>query len=207
MEGDEQGPGGDRRPPPIQLTIWAVIALAVVAIAGLFTVRLEHQPETTRDYPPRPLIADGEVTLLPAPDVDDEYLPCDDCHSGPDRPTGPARRELEYEHEDTELAHGNLWCLHCHDAENPNRLRLADASTVSFEDSWQLCTQCHGKKLPEWRAGVHGKVTGHWRGDREYVTCVACHDPHSPPTKPLTAEPKPKRPDEVVLRTRTPGDE
>jgi len=191
--------------PPVQLTIWSVIALAVVAIAGLFTVRLEHQPETTRDYPPRPLIADGELTLLPAPEIDDEYLPCSDCHSDPDRPTGPVRRELEYEHEDKKLAHGDLWCLHCHDPENPNQLRLADASTVPFEDSWKLCTQCHGKKLPEWRAGVHGKVTGHWRGDREYVTCVACHEPHSPPTTPIAPKPRPRRPEEIVLRAKSSG--
>lgn len=199
MAGDERGPEGDR-PPPIQLTIWSVIALAVVAVAGLFTIRLEHQPETTRDYPPRPLIADGEAVLLPAPEIDDEYLPCADCHGDPDRPTGPAPRELEDEHDEMELAHGDLWCLHCHDSENPNQLRLADASLVAFEDSWKLCVQCHGKKLPEWRAGVHGKVTGNWRGDREYVTCVACHAPHSPATKPLKAKPRPRRPDEIALR-------
>jgi hypothetical protein len=192
---------------PIQLTIWSVITLAIVVIAGLFTVRLEHQPETTRNYPPRPLIADGESVLLPAPEVDDEYLPCDDCHSDPDLQQGPAPRELEYDHEDTQLAHGNLWCRHCHDFENPNNLRLADASLVSFEDSWKLCTQCHGKKLPEWRAGVHGKVTGHWRGEREYVTCVACHEPHSPPTGLIDAEPKPKRPEEIFLRTDASGGE
>jgi hypothetical protein len=206
MGGDDHGPHDDRHHPP-QFTIWAIIALAVVVIGGLFTVRLEHQPETTRDYPPRPLIADGVATLLPAPEVNDEYLPCADCHDEEDRDTGPPRRELEFEHEETKLAHGNLWCLHCHDSDDPNRLRLADASLIEFEDSWKLCTQCHGKKLPEWRAGVHGKVTGHWRGDREYVTCVACHEPHSPPTEPIEAEPKPKRPEEIFLRTAAAGDE
>jgi hypothetical protein len=195
------------RLPPTQLTIWSVIALAVVGIAALFTVRLEHQPETTREYPPRALMADSEPVLLPAPEVDDEYLPCSDCHSNPDRHTGPTPRELEYEHEDTELAHGNLWCLHCHDSENPGKLRLADASLISFEDSWMLCTQCHGKKLPEWRAGVHGKVTGHWRGEKEYVTCVACHDPHSPPTGQIAAKPRPRRPEEIFLRSDASGDE
>jgi len=204
MANGDHEPDGDRH-PPIQLTIWAVIALAVVAIAGLFTVRLEHHPESTRDYPPRPLIADGEVTLLPAPEVPDDYLPCGDCHDDVERETGPTPRELEFEHEDTKLAHGNLWCLHCHDSANPNNLRLADASLVSFEDSWKLCTQCHGRKLPEWRAGVHGKVTGNWRGDREYVTCVFCHDPHSPPTKPLEPKPRPRRPEEIVLRADRSG--
>ena len=206
MASDDHDPDRGRH-APIQLTIWSVIVLAVVAIVALFTVRLEHQPETTRDYPPRPLIADGEVTLLPAPEVDDEYLPCMDCHDSEDRYTGPIPRELEYEHEDMEFEHGNIWCLHCHNPENPNELRLADASLVPFEDSWQLCTQCHGKKLPEWRAGVHGKVTGHWRGDREYVTCVSCHDPHSPPTGKIDAKPRPKRPEEIFPRVDAAGGE
>jgi hypothetical protein len=206
MKGDDHGHDGDRH-PPVQFAIWGVIALAVVVIIGLFTVRLEHQPETTRDYPPRPLIADGEATLLPAPEVNDEYLPCADCHDDEDRDKGPAPRELEFEHEETKLAHGNLWCLHCHDSNDPNNLRLADSSLIPLEDSWKLCTQCHGKKLPEWRAGVHGKVTGNWRGEREYVTCVACHEPHTPPTEPLEMEPKPKRPEEIFLRTSASGGE
>jgi hypothetical protein len=63
-----------------------------------------------------------------------------------------------------------------------------------------LCTQCHAKKLPEWRAGVHGKQTGHWRGTKEYRTCVVCHEPHSPAFGPLHPEPRPKRPDEIVQR-------
>jgi hypothetical protein len=203
---NDHEPAGDHL-SALQFTIWAVIALAVVGIVGLFSVRLEHRPETTRDYPPRPLIADGEATLVPGHEINDEYLPCGDCHDVEDQPTDPTRRELEFEHEDKKLVHGDLWCLHCHDSKDPNNLHLADGTLVSFEDSWKLCTQCHGKKLPEWRAGVHGKVTGHWRGEREYVTCVACHNPHSPPTEPIEAKPKPKRPEEIFLRAVAPEDE
>ncbi len=197
----------DYRIPPHQMATWLLLGLTVVLLGALFGVRLEHQPETTRDYPPRPLIADGEARLLPGPEVNDEYLPCGDCHDVEDQPTDPTRRELEFEHEDKKLAHGDLWCLHCHDSKDPNNLHLADATLVPFEESWKLCTQCHGKKLPEWRAGVHGKVTGHWRGEREYVTCIACHNPHSPPTELIEAEPKPKRPEEIFLRTDASGDE
>jgi hypothetical protein len=201
------GDPGKNRLPPNQATIWATLGLAVVIIGGLFGVRLEHQPETTRDYPLRQMMADGPAVMQPAPEIDDEYLPCRDCHTSPDRRTGPIPRELEYEHEDTELAHGNLWCLHCHDPERPGRLRLADASLVKFEDSWQLCTQCHAKKLPEWRAGVHGKQTGYWRGPKEYRTCVVCHEPHSPPFGTITPKPRPRRPDEIVNRAGDSGEE
>ncbi len=197
MTQREQAPNQDR-PGPIPLTTGLVIGLAVVVFAGLVGVRMEHQPGTSREYPSRPQLPDGENVLLRAPEVDDEYLPCWDCHTSPKRRTGPIPRELEYEHEDTELAHGDLWCLHCHDPERPGRLRLADASLVRLEDSWQICTQCHVKQLPDWRAGVHGKRTGHWRGPKQYRTCVVCHDPHDPAFKSIAPEPAPRRPEEIT---------
>ncbi|MBW2229716.1 MAG: hypothetical protein JRH17_04980 [Deltaproteobacteria bacterium] len=185
----------DYRIPPHQMATWLLLGLTVVLLGALFGVRLEHQPETTRDYPRRPLIADGPVVLLPGPEMNDEYLPCSDCHE--DEPTNRTPRELEDDHEDKQLAHGDLWCLQCHDTDDRDALHLADGTLVTFEDSWQLCTQCHGKKLADWRAGVHGKRTGHWRGRKEYRTCVACHNPHSPPFKPLAPKPRPRRPEEI----------
>jgi hypothetical protein len=203
MAEGERGPDDhDHQAHPNQIATWAVMGLALVGVASLFGVRMDHNPESTRDYPPRPLIDDGLAILQSAPEIDDEYLPCRDCHGSEDRHTGPPRRILEYEHEDTELVHGDLWCLHCHDPENPGKLRLADATRVEFEDSWMLCTQCHSGKLPEWRAGVHGKQTGHWRGTKEYRTCVVCHEPHAPVFEPLRPKPRPKRPDEIVYRDR-----
>jgi hypothetical protein len=63
-----------------------------------------------------------------------------------------------------------------------------------------LCTQCHAKKLPDWRAGVHGKRTGHWRGTKEYRTCVVCHEPHAPAFARLVPKPPPPRPEDFSLR-------
>jgi hypothetical protein len=175
-----------------QMATWMVIGLAVVVITALFGVRLEHQPESTRDYPSRALIPDQEARLMTAPEIDDEYLPCADCHS--DRATNAVVRELDDEHDEQELAHGDLWCLHCHDSSRVGSLHLADGTRVDFEDSWRLCTQCHADKLDEWRAGVHGKQTGHWRGAKEYRTCVVCHEPHAPAFRSLTPKPAPERP-------------
>jgi hypothetical protein len=45
--------------------------------------------------------------------------------------------------------------------------------------------------MPDWRAGVHGKRVGNWWGPKEYLSCVACHDPHSPLFKPLEPKPPP----------------
>jgi len=180
-----------------QLTTWVVLGLAVVLLGALFGVRLEHRPDTSRDYPSRAMIEDGPATLLPAPEIDDEYLPCSDCHD--DEPTNSDPRELEDEHDETMLSHGNLWCLHCHDEDDRDVLHLADGNPVAFEDSWQLCTQCHAKKLPDWRAGVHGKRTGYWRGPKEYRTCVVCHDPHAPAWKPIEPKPPPARPETITF--------
>jgi formate-dependent nitrite reductase cytochrome c552 subunit len=193
---EEQAPD-EHRQGPIPPATWVVLGLAVILVAGLIGVRMEHQPDTSRDYPSRPLIPDGANVLLLAPEIDDEYLPCGDCHEPNDPRTNVTVRDLEEDHDEMEFTHGNLWCLNCHDKENRNSLRLSDGSLVAFEDSWQICTQCHAKKLPDWRAGVHGKRTGHWRGPKEYRTCVVCHDPHDPPFKPIAPEPAPTRPEEI----------
>jgi len=198
MAGPEQAPDADRT-GPIPLATWVVLGLAVVLVGGLMAVRMEPQPDTSREYPSRPLIPDGTNVLLPAPEIDDEYLPCGDCHESNDAQTNITVRELEEDHDEMEFSHGNLWCLHCHDKESRDSLHLSDGSLVAFEDSWQLCTQCHAEKLPDWRAGVHGKRTGYWRGPQEYRTCVVCHDAHDPPFKSIAPRPAPKRPEEIRL--------
>jgi len=177
-----------------------LIGLAALAVFGLASVRTRHPPDHSRDYPPRPLPAAAEPVLLPPPEMDDEYFPCSDCHE--DEETNPAVRELEEEHDDLRLEHGDLWCLHCHDSEDRDVLHLTNGARVQFEDSWQLCTQCHGEKLADWRAGVHGKRTGHWRGTAEYWPCVRCHDPHAPRYRSLEPKPPPLPPEQIVRSGR-----
>jgi hypothetical protein len=187
----------DYRPPGYQMATWLVLGLVLVMVVGLMMVRTEHQPDSSRDYPSRPMLPDAVPVLLPPPEMNDEYVPCSDCHE--DEEPNPIERELEDEHDLMELTHGELWCLDCHDLADREKLHLADGTLVAFEDSWQLCTQCHGKKLADWRAGVHGKRTGHWRGPKEYRTCVACHNPHLPPFEALEPKPAPLRPSEITL--------
>jgi hypothetical protein len=179
----------------VRATTWLVLGSALVLVLGSFALRCS--PATGRVYPSRTLPPEPPPTLLPTPTSEDfdDYFPCSDCHEGEE--VNRQRRELEDEHEDLKLEHGNLWCLDCHDADDRDRLHRADAEPVAFEDSWQLCVQCHGHKLAEWRAGVHGKRTGHWWGTKEYRPCVSCHDPHAPHFKPLKPEPPPVRPAQV----------
>lgn len=184
-------------PPPYQMGVWVVFGVALAATLGLFSIRCSHNPDSSRAYASRTLPPQPAPVLLAAPEMDDEYWPCGDCHE--DEPSNPEVRELDDEHDEMDFGHGDLWCLHCHDAENKERLELADASTIGFDESWKLCTQCHSQKLDEWRAGVHGKRTGHWWGPKEFRTCIACHPPHSPAFKPLEPLPPPGRPESIAL--------
>lgn len=190
----EETPDGQYPPPPHQMATWAVLGAAFVLVLGLFSIRCAHGPGTSRAYASRALPPEPAPVLMDH-EMNDEYWPCSDCHA--DQETNPVPRELEEDHVDHVLAHGDLWCLNCHDAGDRDQLHRSDGSLVAFEDSWRLCTQCHGNKLAEWKAGVHGKRTGHWWGAKEYRTCVECHNPHTPKFAPLEPLPAPLRPTEI----------
>jgi hypothetical protein len=177
--------------------LWTLLGLAVLAVTLLSAGGLPllgGEPHSYASALPGP---EGEEVMLPPPPIDDEYFPCSDCHE--DEPADPVRRELD-EHDNIVLAHGDLWCLDCHQSDQRDLLHLSDASPVEMKESWRLCTRCHAKKIPDWRAGVHGKRTGSWRGPKEYRTCVFCHDPHSPLFKQLEPEPPPLQAHEIQVR-------
>lgn len=130
-----------------------------------------------------------EVFPVPPPPLSEDYYPCSQCHA--DIPTDPTPRELADEHADTKLDHAEQfrWCLDCHDAEDRDKLHLQSGERLDFAESYRLCGQCHGDKYRDWRAGIHGKRTGHWDGVKQYLLCAHCHDPHSP-RYVLRAEPE-----------------
>jgi len=197
-----QNEGHDYRPPPHQVGVWTVLGVAFVLVLGLFSVRFAYRPDTTRAYASRLLPPEPAPVLREEPKMDDTYWPCSDCHD--QEITNPKVRVLEDDHEarSAEFKHGNLWCLHCHDLKDRDKLHLADGQLVDFDHTWQLCTQCHAQKLLEWRAGVHGKRTGHWWGAKEYLSCIECHNPHVivPAFKPIDPKPRPLRPTEITVQ-------
>ena len=78
------------------------------------------------------------------------------------------------------------------------RIRGSEASQASLQQAnRELCGQCHGEKLRDWKVGVHGKRIGYWNGKKEYLLCVHCHNPHSPRFKELTPEPPPVRQEDI----------
>ena len=164
----------------------AVLAVAAL-VSGVATLGLRAADTPTADAP--------EAQLeVPKPPFSDGIFPCSDCHA--DLTVNRQRRELTDFHDDIVLKHDekHRWCLDCHDADDRNQLHLASGEKVSFEQSYLLCGQCHGEKLRDWRAGVHGRRTGDWNGHKRYLLCAHCHNPHQPRFAPLQPKPAPTPP-------------
>ena len=176
----------------------ALLACAVVA-AGL---SVQACRGAVREAEAAPQIASSTATAeplkleVPPPPFSDGIFPCTECHNATDLPANPVRRQLVDAHDDIVLKHDeeHRWCLDCHDAANRDQLHLASGAPVSFEQSYQLCGQCHGEKYRDWRVGVHGRRVGQWNGAKEYLLCVHCHNPHQPRFQALAPKPAPLRP-------------
>ncbi|MBI4912909.1 MAG: hypothetical protein HY823_09230 [Acidobacteria bacterium] len=135
---------------------------------------------------------------VPAPPFSEGVFPCSSCHDGKTMKPDPKRRELGM-HTEIELKHGpeSRWCLDCHDLADRDSLRLASGERIPFTSSYMLCGQCHGDKFRDWRVGIHGKRTGRWNGEKQYLLCVHCHNPHGPRFKPLKPMPPPVPPEKI----------
>jgi hypothetical protein len=131
---------------------------------------------------------------VPPPPFSEGIFPCTACHAS--MPVNRTRRPLTEMHTDIVLQHDaeHRWCLDCHDAANRDVLHLASGDPVPFEESYRLCGQCHGEKLRDWRAGIHGRRVGEWNGHRQYLLCAHCHNPHQPRFRSIAPKPAPTRP-------------
>ncbi len=140
---------------------------------------------------------ESKIYPVPPPPFSEDIFPCSDCHA--DMEPNPERRELVDMHEDIVLDHaeGQRWCLDCHNLNDRDTLRLVSGEVIPFTESYRLCGQCHGDKLRDWKVGIHGKRTGYWNGEKQYLLCAHCHNPHSPSFKPLTPMPPPIRPENL----------
>ena len=177
--------------PPVLAGIGFLgLAAATVALAS-------PGASTTPAAAPKTAPAQPEKLIQAEPPPFSEGIfPCSQCHASPGDPTP---RQLAFHDEIQEgLHHGppTRWCLDCHDNAKRDFLHLTNGTLVPFTRSYELCGQCHGDKLRDWRVGVHGKRTGMWNGQKTYYLCVNCHNPHNPRFKALKPEPPPIRPEE-----------
>ncbi len=186
---------------------WRALMLIALAVAGcaraepaflLADILHAEAPSATGEVPPDPEVGPrfGEHVEVQPPPFSEGVFPCTDCHD-PDIPVKGKPRKLKRAHQEIELRHDaeNRWCLDCHDETNFDQLHLANGEGVPFEESYRLCGQCHGDKYRDWRAGIHGRRTGRWDGEKTYLLCVNCHYSHDPAFQPLEPKPAPKAPE------------
>lgn len=146
---------------------------------------------------------DQDSIAVPSPPFSEGIFPCSECHEADDD-VDLTPRKLEDEHDKLIFRHGSRdrWCFDCHNPKDRDKLRLASGRLVDFKRSYLLCGQCHGPKLRDWRAGVHGKRTGSWNGKKQYLLCVNCHNPHMPKFKPLKPKKRPRKPSEITYKKK-----
>jgi hypothetical protein len=169
-----------------------VVSSAVLAVSAGDRGARQEAPQTAPVTPKMAQVPAGRLEVPPPP-FTEGIFPCSTCHK--ELPVNRARREL-FAHTEIVLKHDeeHRWCLDCHDPANRDFLHLANGDRVPFDTSYMLCGQCHGEKLRDWKAGVHGRRTGYWNGEKQYLLCVHCHSPHQPRFKPLEPKPAPLRP-------------
>jgi len=148
---------------------------------------------------PVPAPADEDIPkkfFVAPPPFSEGIFPCSQCHKG--MPVNRTPRKLEQMHQDIVLRHmPGGWCFDCHNPNNRDTLRLANGNVVQFEESYNLCGQCHGTVLRDWKMGIHGKRTGMWNGEKQYLLCVHCHWPHDPKFKSIKPLPPPIQPSDI----------
>ncbi len=181
-----------RPSPGIAVGAAVAVALAVAALCAA-------APAQAAGRAARPPAQGDDRTLqfpVPPPPFSEGIFPCSQCHK--DMTPNPKHRELKDEHTNIVLNHGpGRWCLDCHDLANRDRLHRISGEKIGVGESYRLCGQCHGDKYRDWKVGVHGKRTGYWNGQKEYLLCAHCHNPHSPRFKPLKPLPPPVRPERI----------
>jgi uncharacterized CHY-type Zn-finger protein len=173
-------------------------SLVTLAMGWLVLVGCDESPHgpaslPVHSNPPSAVAVEPRQQWLPT-------YPCSSCHD--DLEQRPNRRKLvefhtqrnqEFNHGDTEY-----WCYQCHSAKNIDRLVvIASGKLVTFDQAYMLCGSCHGDKLRDWKAAVHGKTMGNWRGEKLRRSCTGCHNPHKPRFSALKPEARPLGPTEM----------
>ncbi|MEW4922808.1 cytochrome c3 family protein [Algibacter sp. 2305UL17-15] len=127
-------------------------------------------------------ITEGEHTfLIPERRGQITSYACTECHSKPLQQM--QSRDAKKAHWDIKLVHANkntMNCITCHNPDNMDNLKSLTGHSIDFNNSYNLCNQCHTKQFEDWKGGAHGKRIGGWAPPRASMTCVNCHNPHKP---------------------------
>ncbi len=128
-------------------------------------------------------ITEGKHTfLIPERKSKITSYACTECHSKP-LSDMQNTEEAKKAHWDIKLTHADLNtmnCITCHNGADMNNLQSLTGSSIDFNRSYKLCSQCHSRQFEDWKGGAHGKKVAGWAPPRASMTCVNCHNPHKP---------------------------
>lgn len=112
-----------------------------------------------------------------------EKFACTKCHERSGAKPVAATRDGKAAHWAVSLKHAPsdvMNCKTCHDSQDMDHLRKLGSGSIRFNNSYQLCAQCHFQQAKDWAGGAHGKRVGGWAPPRVIQNCASCHNPHSP---------------------------
>lgn len=128
-------------------------------------------------------ITEGEHTfLIPERKSQIKSYACTECHSKPLKDM-QSSNDSKKAHWNITLVHANentMNCITCHNPNDMDNLKSLTDKQIDFNNSYNLCSQCHSKQFSDWKGGAHGKNIGGWAPPRAALTCVNCHNPHNP---------------------------
>ncbi|MET7030534.1 cytochrome c3 family protein [Sediminicola luteus] len=127
-------------------------------------------------------ITEGEhIFFIPERKGQIKSFACIECHS---KPVAKMKgQEGQKAHWNIKLNHATtetINCATCHNGNDMNNLNTLTGQNVDFNLSYKLCAQCHFSQFEDWKGGAHGKKVAGWAPPRASMTCVNCHNPHSP---------------------------
>jgi nitrate/TMAO reductase-like tetraheme cytochrome c subunit len=128
-------------------------------------------------------VVGNSLFLIPSRSHELTNFPCKNCHNVGLDELHSQNPEVKKAHWDIEFVHADqavMNCLTCHNNENLESLVSLNRKAVSFDNSQNLCAQCHTTQFADWKGGAHGKALAGWVDPRVSYTCVNCHNPHKP---------------------------
>lgn len=138
----------------------------------------------------------GEVQTLRLRRTGFEYK-CSECHTDFEHEPTSNRPQGEHAIILAKFDHGStIYCMSCHHIKDRNSYVDNLGRPMSAEKSEALCARCHGPMIRDWKDGAHGRTNGFWDesfGERKKLTCVQCHDPHTPQFPKMVPSPPPIR--------------